>query len=124
MDSIRVLTVDQCIDLMAYLEAEKPALVRYYALALFAAVRPIGELEKLGNDMIDLGNSVVRIPASVAKTGRARQVSMRPNLVKWLQRYPGLVLPFNHNRLRQEVRRRFNLSQDVLRHTGISAMVG
>ena len=99
----------------------------FFAIALLAGVRPgnQGELEKLANhpELVDLDNGVIRITAAISKTRKARQGKIRPNLLKWLRRYPGPLLPTNaHNEI-VEVRKHFKLSHDVLRHTFISSHV-
>ena len=48
---------------------------------------------------------------------------MRPNLYEWLTRYPADILPVNADRELKQIRKRFGLSHDVLRHTFCSAHV-
>ena len=101
-------------------------LTRYFGLALFAGVRPGGELEKLAGNpqLIDLENEVVRITEAISKTRKSRQIKIRPNLYQWLTQYPGEILPSNCDRELKAIRKRLRLSHDVLRHTFISMHVG
>ena len=123
---VEVLTVKQCQDLMDYVAGVKGGrLVRYFALALFAGIRPSGELEKLAEspELIDLENKVIRITEQMAKTRRSRQITIRPNLLRWLQRYPGDIRPANADNELKTIRAALGLSHDVLRHTFCSAHV-
>jgi hypothetical protein len=93
---------------------------------LFAGVRPGGELRKLADSpqLVDLENKVIRITAVMAKTGKPRQIKIRPNLLKWLKRFSGEIFPNNANSELKEIRKTFKLSHDVLRHTFISKHIG
>jgi hypothetical protein len=97
--------------------------VWYFGLALFGGIRPEGELRKLADhpELVSLENKVVRITPEISKTRKPRQVKIRPNLLKWLKRYPGEILPTNCNNEIAAIRKQFALSHDVLRHTFISA---
>jgi hypothetical protein len=109
-------------------------LVPYFALATFAGLRPSipdGEIWKIGKlkdaaRVIDASLGVIRIPPEIAKTDSVRQVKIRANLAAWLQRYPlakhPIIVP-NLQALVTAVRTRFGLTDDVLRHTWISAHV-
>lgn len=80
-------------------------------------------MTKLNEKLIDLENGLIRIPPSVSKVKRARQIKIRPNLAQWLRQFPGPILPVNHDRDIRKIRKTFKLSHDVLRHTFISALV-
>jgi hypothetical protein len=124
---IDVLSIKKCRDLMEQAaEFKGGKLARYFALALFAGVRPGGELEKLAEhtELIDLDNKVIRITAEISKVGKPRQIKIRPNLRKWLERFPGEILPVNSDREIKAIRARFKLTHDVLRHTFISMHIG
>jgi hypothetical protein len=123
---IEVLSLAQAQALMEYVaEFREGQLVRYFALALFAGIRPGGELEKLAASpgLVDLKNQVVRISPAISKTRKARQVTIQPNLYVWLTRYGGELLPTNYHHDVRHIRRKFDLSHDVLRHTFISMHV-
>jgi len=124
---VDVLAIKKCSDLMSHAaEFKGGKLARYFALALFAGVRPGGELEKLAEhpELIDLDNKVIRITAEISKVGKPRQIKIRPNLRKWLERFPGEILPVNADRDIKAIRAKFKLTHDVLRHTFISMHIG
>jgi hypothetical protein len=126
-EHIEVLPIKKARELMKHASGFKDGkLVRYFALALFAGVRPGGELEKLADNpqLVDLGNRVIRITPAISKTGKARQIPIRPNLLRWLKRFPGEILPANSDRELKTIRKEFELSHDVCRHTFISMHVG
>ncbi len=140
-----VITAAKATELMAYLETysggersklQAGCLVPYFALALFAGLRPsmdYGELWKLGQQedvsrFIDPALKVIRITPEIAKTDSIRQVTMQPNLGKWLASYPVSqfpITPLNMRGMVAHVREKFGLSQkkDVLRNTYISMHV-
>jgi hypothetical protein len=129
--------------LMAYVEAysggpkggHQPGfLVPYFALCLFAGLRPSvpdGEACKLGlqtdpGRFVDQELNVIRIAPEVAKTNSVRNVRIQPNLAEWLVRYPigkFPIVPKNAKRWITAVRMKFDLTDDVLRHTFISMHV-
>jgi hypothetical protein len=124
---IDVLTAKRCQELMDYVaEFKGGKLVRHFSLALFAGVRPGGELVKLAKspELVDLDNRVIRITAAIAKTGKPRQIKIRPNLLKWLKQFPGDILPVNAGRELRVIRKQFKLSHDICRHTFISKHIG
>ncbi len=124
---VEVLTVQECRDLMDHVaEFKEGKLVRYFALALFAGIRPGGELAKLADSpqLVDLDNKVIRISAAMAKTRKSRQITIRPNLLKWLKRFQGEILPANASHELKHIRKQLKLSHDVLRHTFISKHIG
>jgi Phage integrase, N-terminal SAM-like domain len=126
-EHIEVLPIKKARELMKHVSGFKDGkTVRYFALALFAGVRPGGELEKLADnpELVDLKNKVIRITPAISKTGKARQIPIRPNLLRWLKRFPGEIFPANSDRELKTIRKEFELSHDVLRHTFISMHVG
>ncbi len=138
-----ILTPQKAADIMAYVEAyagapganDKPGfLVPYFALCLFAGIRPSiddGEIRKLGESpdvekLIDLKMGVIRITPGISKIGDVRQTKIRPNLAEWLARYPVKEFPVIVRNMQDKVtavRKHFGLTDDVLRHTAISAHV-
>ena len=138
-----IVTAETAERLMAYVETyaggprsglQAGCLVPYFALALFAGLRPSvphGEIWKLAqlpdtSRCIDLGIGVIRVSPDVAKTKSVRQITIQPNLAEWLVRYPLKkypLIPANAQAMITTVRKRFALSDDVLRHTFISMHV-
>jgi hypothetical protein len=122
---VEVLTTKRCRELMDHVaEFKDGKWVRYFSLALFAGIRPgpLGELEKLADnsELVDLENKVIRITAAISKTRKPRQVRIRPNLLLWLRKYSGEILPGNDRNEISAIRKKFELSHDVLRHSFIS----
>lgn len=134
-----VLTAQQAAEFMAYVEtyptdtrqkARPGYLAPYFALCLFAGIRPTvprGEAWKLGKlpkaelaRAIDLATGVIRICPAISKTRDLRQVTIQPNLRAWLERYPldqyPITVPAMQAKV-MEVRMKFGLSDDVLRHS-------
>src|SRR5665213_2951462 len=113
---------------MAYLETyEKGSLVPYFALCLFAVIRPSqrdGEISKLLPEHIRLDTGVILIEPEVSKVRMKRQVTIQPNLAAWLKAYP--FKPINACYIeyhRPKITKRFALTHDVMRHTFISMFV-
>lgn len=138
-----ILSVEQCEELMKHAEEyrgvgdkQKPGcLAPYFALALFAGIRPNladGELVRLADEkvwkrVVDLRMGVIRITPEISKTKDLRQIPIRPNLRAWLEKYPPdqypLIFP-NYIPAVTKVRQKFQVGHDVLRHTFISMHVG
>lgn len=111
-------------------------LVPYFALATFAGLRPAvprGEVWKIGQlppeelaRTVDPAVGVIRMSPALSKTDSVRQIRIRPNLAAWLRAYPleryPIIVP-NLQAMVTEIRKRFELSDDVLRHTWISMHV-
>lgn len=135
-----IASAERLAEMFAYLETytgskrcpHQPGfLVPYFGLATFAGIRPsvpTGEIWKLGHApdigrLVDTGMSVIRITPEIAKTDSVRQIKIRPNLGAWLKRYPldkyPIVMEGMADRV-TEVRKKFGLGTDVLRHTFIS----
>lgn len=69
---------------------------------------------------------VIRITPGVSKVGEVRQIKIRPNLAAWLARYPLKDFPIVVRNMQDKVtavRKHFGLTDDVSRHTFISAHV-
>lgn len=130
-----VLSVTAAADLMADVERTREGRwVPFFALALFAGIRPKGELRKLavheglsvphrsagGRPLVDFERGVITIPAEVSKTGRRRVLTIQENLKAWLQAYPGPVFPVGHAEAIGAIRKKHALGHDILRHSFIS----
>ena len=116
-------------------EKGEGALVQYFALALFAGIRPQapgGELGKItqmregASCLIDFQNKVIRIPPEVSKTSEYGTINIQPNLAEWLKRYAKkqspIVMP-NFDKRLKAIRKEFALGHDLLRHTFITFQV-
>jgi integrase len=126
-----ILRAQQASELMHYVEDNHEArLVPFVALALFAGIRPTwpaGEIAKIRAESFVWNAGVIRLNAVDTKTGRPRDVVMRPNLLAWLKAYPVgdfPIIPPNFRKLYAGLKERFQLGYDVLRHTYCSMLVG
>jgi integrase len=130
------LDVDRCEQLMRFVEKDHPDWTVFFALALFAGIRPdlrTGELADLAQVCRKEGvaryfrETTIYISENVAKEGIARQVPISPNLAAWLAVRtvtPDLICPgFGKAWEYRIIRKAMALSHDVLRHTAISAHV-
>jgi len=128
--SARTLSATQAQELMAFVENhEGGQLVPFFALCLFAGIRPCvrnGEITKIRPQDVDLETGVIRVEPEASKVRMKRNVAIQPNLRAWLERYPlerFPIIPPNLQHTRAAVAKRFDLSQDVMRHTFISMHV-
>lgn len=98
-------------------------MVRYYALAYFAGIRPeeIQRMPGREKELINLKTRTITIPANISKTRQERQIVISDNLAKWLADFTGPVIPTNFRSLNAKVRSHFGLSQDEARHSFISS---
>ncbi|WP_395719147.1 tyrosine-type recombinase/integrase [Prosthecobacter sp.] len=124
-----VLTPEQAEALMAHVvEFKGGAYARFYALLLFAGLRP-AEAHKLArhekrHECVDLDCGEIELPADITKTGRKRTITMQPNLKKWLAAFPGEILPEkNTDRDLKDIRRKLALTHDVCRHSWFTYFV-
>jgi len=119
----------QAADLMAYVETHYPSAVPFFALCLFAGIRPClrtGEILRLKPEHVKLAEGVIRIDGEVSKVREPRNVTIQPNLAAWLRKYPlekFPIIPANLQHLREKVALKFPLAHDVMRHTFISMFV-
>jgi integrase len=114
---------------MAFVEQHHPSAVPFFALCLFAGIRPClrtGEILRLKPEHIKLSEGVIRIDGEVSKVREPRMVTIQPNLAAWLLAYPLAkypIIPTNLQHIREKAVAKFNLSHDVMRHTFISMHV-
>jgi integrase len=128
--SARTLSATQARDVMAFVEnSESGQLVPFFALCLFAGIRPCvrnGEILKLKPTDINLETGVIHVEPEVSKVRMKRNVTIQPNLAAWLRAYPlerFPIVPPNLQHTRTVVAKKFDLSQDVMRHTFVSMFV-
>ncbi len=127
---IPVLTAEKAALIMRHVEEHHEGrLVPYFALCLFAGIRPdwrSGEIKRFSETMIADEQSIIRLPSWITKTGKARDTRISANLKLWLDAYPLSEHPIvcaNFKKLLRNVRLLFGLEHDVLRHTYISMLV-
>lgn len=130
--SATALTSQQAAELMAHVETfEDGAFVPFFALCLFAGIRPDGEISKLPASDVHLENNAINIEPEVSKVNMRRLVTIQPNLAAWLRSYPLSEYPLMPPKEKVKnvigklsaLRKRFKLAHDVLRHTFISMHV-
>ena len=128
--SAKTMTAAQCRELMAYVEEfEGGRLAPYFALCLFAGIRPCvrnGEILKLKPTDVRLDTGTILIEPEVSKVKMKRTVEIQPNLATWLRAYPldrFPIVPPHMQKLRARVAKKFDLTKDVMRHTFISMFV-
>jgi integrase len=114
---------------MEYAETyEGGKMVPYFALCLFAGIRPClrgGEMARLLPQHIKR-TGVIHIEPEVSKVDMKRSITIQPNLAEWLKAYPFSEFPIqvkNMEKLRARVAKKFGLTHDVMRHTFISMHV-
>lgn len=99
-------------------------MVKFFALAYFAGIRPDGELQKLAareKELINLRTKTIHIPADVSKTKEERNIDISDNLMQWLRLCKGKpIVPTNFDRLCKRARRSMRLDRDETRHSFIS----
>jgi integrase len=97
-------------------------LIPFFAITLFAGVRSdeiSGEITRLKWENILLDDGIIHLPASITKTRRQRDVTIRPALKSWLEWHittggnqSGLIVPCKGTTLR-------NKRRDVFRFAGV-----
>jgi hypothetical protein len=120
--------------MMAWIEENYPHWVTFFALAVFAGVRPDrddGEFFKLSEAIREdgvekyfiSGGRLLRLTPQITKDGRQRTIQLSANLTQWLERYP--VTPQSLlGGTRAEyaaIRAKWKIPHDGLRHTSVSA---
>ncbi|WP_236919120.1 site-specific integrase [Ereboglobus luteus] len=128
--SAPTLSAQKAAELMAHVETlHDGAFVPYYALCLFAGIRPSvqdGEISRLPAKDVRLDTRTIHIEPDVSKVDMKRNIDIQPNLAAWLEAYPLDKFPIIHKSLaksRATIAKQFGLSHDVMRHTFISMHV-
>lgn len=126
----KTYTAEQSRALMEHIQSfEGGRWVPYFALCLFAGIRPgvpDGEITKLRPEAVNLEEGVIHIAAEVSKVREPRKIIVQPNLAAWLRAYPLTKFPLvvgNFQQRARKLRAEFGLTHDVLRHTFISMFV-
>jgi len=126
----QTLTATAAGELMEFVETNHPAAVPFFALCLFAGIRPClrtGEIVRLKPEHVRLSEGIIRIDGEVSKVREPRTITIQPCLSAWLRAYPledFPIVPANLQHLREKAVGKFNLAHDVMRHTFISMFVG
>ena len=82
-----ILTPKQAQDLLNAAAAHAPEMVPFFAVGLFAGLRPKNELGRLDWRNIDFKARTILVSPATAKRRRTRYVKMSANLIAWLAPY-------------------------------------
>lgn len=122
----RVLTPGEAEELLRTAQREAPDMALYFAVGLFAGLRPSRELAGLEWADVDLPGRRIYVPYGRAKTGRARIVPISSNLASWLATVPkgervGRVSKFSRVVFRRVVEAwGREWATNIMRHTRVS----
>jgi hypothetical protein len=132
----RRLEVSECEALFAYLEDHHPRWCCYYALTLILGIRPdlrTGEIFELARCVKRDGlstyysNGYFHLTAEITKEREPREVKVSANAAAWLKKYPPTpenICPGDYKDADYiEIRQKFKIPYDGLRHTAISAFM-
>ena len=121
-EEVRIFSVKEAQRLLRAAEKVSPRMVPFYAIGLFAGLRPERELPGLEGRDVDLKGGEIYVRRKLAKTGNERMVPISGNLRAWLERYPvGERVGWSgteHKRVLKAAKLAW--SQDVMRHTRAS----
>ena len=79
-----ILTPLQCALVMDHARRRKPGQLAFFALALYAGVRP-DEVSRIGWDAVNLEDGTVTIDAQASKVRRRRIIYLEPTALLWLK---------------------------------------
>lgn len=124
----RILTVDECRQLLKLTREHHPQGLAWVVLGLFAGIRP-GELDRLGWQSVRVARGIVLIDAEASKVRQRRIVPLEPVCAEWLRVCRGARLPIPHStrrRMTRDLARRMGWDSwpaDILRHTAASYLI-
>ena len=126
--TIAIFPVETVAKLLEALREERPELLPYAALGIFAGVRPFELMRLRFETALRWNFKDIEITAEEAKIGPRRLTKMFPNLAEWLADYrdkTGPLAPRNaHEKLSRFVDKKgIEWSPDVMRHSFISYAV-
>ena len=116
-----ILTPNQAQKLLEAAQVHAPDMVVFFAVGLFAGLRPMNELARLDWRNIDFKARSIMVDPATAKRRRSRYVKMSANLIAWLTPYrrtSGTV--FYSRRLFRKAVDKAEIptwTPDVMRHT-------
>jgi len=116
-----ILTPKEAAALLSAATVHVPEMVPYFALGLFAGLRPKNELVRLDWRDIDLKSKTIRVDPATAKRRRTRFVKISANLSAWLlpHRKTAGTIFYSRRKFRQVVEKAglSNWPPDVMRHS-------
>jgi integrase len=116
---VGILAIDE---IEAVLKVADKRSLPYFAIGAFTGVRP-AELHRLNWEDIHWGPKLIEVKASKSKTARRRFITLRPNLLKWLQPYRkhrGPICPPGFRKLELATRTKAEITtwpSNALRHS-------
>lgn len=125
----KILTPEQAQSLMEFAMYRHPRSLAYFALALFAGIRP-QELE--GITWANVGATTVTVDAAASKVRRRRIVQLSENAIEWINfaRETEALLPFQINFRSHTLKKAAEhlgfeggWEQDILRHSAASYLL-
>lgn len=114
-----ILVPEDVEKLLNYTNTTEPNMIPYFALCVFAGIRPT-ECQRLDWKDIDLKKKQIYIQSSISKTGDDRYIDMSDNLISWLLPYKdgkGLVFYKTHIFRRTIKKAGIRWKVDCLRHS-------
>lgn len=114
-----ILTPDEAQRLMFVAQEHHPNMVAYFAICLFAGLRP-SEAENLDWRSVNLVSKLITVRPEVAKRRRQRLVDISDNLLEWLSPFKQESGPIHFSRVGFDDSRKkadVSWSNDVLRHS-------
>lgn len=121
-----ILSPDAAMVLLRAALRHAPGMATYFAVGLFAGLRPVRELAGLRWEDVDLPGRRLFVPCGRAKTGRARAVPVSDNLAVWLDAVPadrrqGPVASYSRTAFRRCIAAAgIAWTPDIMRHTRVS----
>ena len=118
-ENVAILSAEEAERVMRAAERIAPMSAARFAVALFAGLRPLRELNELRAEFVNLEDGMIYVSKGSAKTGQNRSVPIPANLRAWLEKYPfGESVPYTrHWRGKVAEEAKVALSPDIFRHT-------
>ena len=114
---IGFVSVDTAKKFLAFLEAEYPQYVRFYALTMFAGVR-VAEAPRLKDEYFRYEEKKIIFPAKIGKIKKSWTLEDLPeNLWVWLEKYKNRPILRPSNTLRTKFGDNWNLPENFTRHS-------
>jgi len=115
-----IFSLPDVIRLLRCCEDQYPELVPYFAIGIFAGLRPENELSLLDWSNINLNKRVIRVVGATAKKRRKRLVDISDNLYEWLlphEKQSGCI--YSSRRISRRVRdvSGVDWGHDIMRHS-------
>jgi integrase len=129
---IGIFTVEECRKLLTAAATSANHMLPYYALGLFAGLRPLSEIKRLDWSAIDWTDRLITVrnwKTGKTRSARFRHVNMSANLLAWLEPFKGRtgsVWPVNFDRTHRALKKAAGIEawpHDCLRHSYASYLL-